>query len=196
MSQQATADTAASAQRLPSTSATSATAASTPAHSSSTDDSAPIDLTLLLSCLARDDLELLLVHAISRYPSLYNRLIALLSKPVDTATLSSSLESLLSFTSSPSSLTPELEPHIEQAGDYVRCGRVRGGVEVLTCVSEAVVAWVRQVRRGRESEVDDEYKNLESFFGLLVTHSAHLSHTTTRSRIRSHPLQAQHSYHS
>ena len=131
------------------------------------DDSAAIDLTLLLSCLSRDDLELLLVHAISRHPALYDRLVAQLSRPVDTASLASSLASLLSFTAQPSALTPELEPHVEQAGDYVRCGRVRGGVEVLECVSEAVVGWVKQVRRGRESEVDDEYTNLESFFGLL-----------------------------
>ena len=137
-------------------------------------EAAAVDLTSLLSCLSRDELELALVHAISRYPSLYDRLLRLLSKPVDTATISSSLASLLSFTTSPSSLTPELEPHIEQAGDYVKCGRVRGAVEVLTCVSEAVVGWVRQVRRGRESEMDDEYHNLESLFGLLVSHTSHL----------------------
>ena len=149
--------------------------AATTSTSTSTDNNAPIDLTLLLSSLSRDDLELLLVHAISRYPSLYNRLISLLSKPVDTVSLSSSLASLLSFTSSPSSLTPELEPHIEQAGDYVRCGRVRGAVDVLTSVSEAVVGWVRQLRRGKESEMDDEYRNLESLFGLLVSRSADTS---------------------
>ena len=155
-----------------------AAAGSTPVTTTppAADDDAHIDLTLLLSCLSRDDLELLLVNAISRFPSLYNRLIALLSKPIDTATLSSSLTSLLSFTASPTSLTPELEPHVEQAGDYVKCGRVRAGVEVLTCVSEAVVGWVRQVRRGRESEMDDDYNNLESFFGLLVR----LQHTTAQ----------------
>ena len=124
-------------------------------------------MTLLLSCLSRDDLELLLVHAISRHPALYDRLVAQLSKAVDTASLASSLASLLSFTAQPSALTPELEPHVEQAGDYIRCGRVRGGVEVLECVSEAVAGWVKQLRRGRESEVDGEYNNLESFFGLL-----------------------------
>ena len=144
-------------------------------------DDAPVDLTPLLSCLPREDLEWLLAQAIGRLPSLYPQLLSLINRPVDTSTLTSSLRSLLSFSSLPSTLTPDLEAHVDQAATYITVGLVRSGLAVLDALTANFVDWVKQHRRGREEEMDDEYRNLESFFGLLVPphctpHSAQHAH--------------------
>ena len=163
------------ANSTPPPAASASPSASAPSSTSTADD-APVDLTVLLSCLTREDLELLLVQAIARLPSLYPRLLNLVTRPVDTSTLSSSLSSLLSFSALPSALTPELEPHVEQAGDYVRAGLVKAGLSVLDVLSAQFVEWVKQYRRGKEEETDDEYRHLETFFGLLVRSTSHLTH--------------------
>ena len=154
-------------------STTSSPSSSTPTDN--TADDAAVDLTPLLSCLSREDLELLLAQAIERLPSLYPKLLSLVNKPVDTVTLSSSLGALLSFSSLPSTLTPDLETHVDQAANYIAVGLVSSGLTVLDALTSAFVDWVKQHRRGKEEEVDDEYRNLESFFGLLV----HTTHTYT-----------------
>ena len=130
-----------------------------------------IDLSALLSCVSRDDLEVLVVQAIVRVPALYPTLRALVNKPVDTSALSSSLSSLLSFSAVPSALTAELEAHVDRAADLTRVGNVHSALAVLDVLTAQFVEWVRQHRRGHEEEgaEDEEQRTLESFFGLLVS---------------------------
>jgi len=139
-----------------------------------------IDLSVLLAPLSRYDLELLIVEFIGSHPEFYPRLLQLTHRPINTTTLTSSLSSLLSFSSTPSSVTPDLEPYLDQSNDYVKAGDVHNALKILDVLTALVVKWVKELRRGKEEETDEEYKQLESWFGLLMlSYSRRIEISTT-----------------
>jgi hypothetical protein len=128
----------------------------------------------MLACLSRDELEILLVQAIAQQPPLYDRLLAVCRQPVDVASFSSSLSSLLEGATTPSSFTPALESHLHTAADYVKVGNTGKALQLLDAVTEAACRWCSRHRDWREAEEagGDEQQQLDAFIALMVRRTA------------------------